>query len=146
MQLLLVRHADAVAETENLDDYARYLSARGRARALSSAAQLAEHGFHIARMLTSPRVRAVQTAELFARTLGFAGEVQVLPSLCFSVPARVAAQALLALGQPLVAFGHMPSIAEIVQQLTDGTGPRSLDTAQVVGIRSGRIELVISAR
>ncbi|MFM2420497.1 MAG: hypothetical protein RL385_5220 [Pseudomonadota bacterium] len=146
MQLLLVRHADAVAETESLDDFARYLSAKGRARALSSAAQLAEHGFNIARMLTSPRVRAVQSAELFARTLGFAGEVQVLPSLCYSVPARVAARDLSAMGEPLIAFGHMPSIAEIVQELTGGTGPRSFDTAQVVGIRGGRVELIINAR
>jgi phosphohistidine phosphatase len=143
MALVLVRHADAVHAEDPVDDSARWLSGEGRQRARTRARRLAALGLAVDRMLTSPRVRAVQTAELFAQELGFDAPIEVLPSLCYTVPARVAVRALSALPGTTVAFGHMPTLAEMVQQLTGEARPRSLATASVVVIEAGRVERVI---
>src|SRR5688500_4515775 len=105
MGILLVRHSDAVEGGGDVDDAARWLSLAGRARALASADKLrAKHcsradarastALTFSRFVTSPRVRAVQTAELYARTLGFTGSVESLPALSFSEPAQHAVEAL----------------------------------------------------
>lgn len=139
MTLLLVRHADAVAGAADLDDASRWLSALGRARARASARALAAHGVAVTRLLTSPRVRAVQTAELFAQELGFGAPVEVLPSLCFETPARVAVRALRELDGVTLAVGHMPTLAEVVQALSGEGAPRKLDTASLTWIEDGRV-------
>jgi phosphohistidine phosphatase len=145
MILLLVRHADAVAGGPELDDAHRWLSAHGRARARSSARALASHSVGITRVLTSPRVRAVQTAELFAAELGFDAPVEVLPSLCFETPARVAVETLSALDGVTLVVGHMPTLAEMANQLTREGATSSLDTASVTWIDDGRVVRTLRA-
>ena len=120
MGLLLVRHAEAVHERSGLDDAARWLTRAGRAQARDVAAQVRERGILPVRMVASPRVRAVQTAELFAQELGFRGVVESLASLSFTHPAELAARELSAYdpSEDLAAFGHMPTIAELAARLT----------------------------
>jgi phosphohistidine phosphatase len=139
MGLLLVRHADAVEGGGELDDAARWLSLAGRKRALSSAEALREKGLRFDRFLASPRVRAVQTAELYARVLGFTGAVESLPALSFTVSAERAAEALRAYQGDVAAFGHMPTIAEIVQRLAGEARPVPLATSEAVFIERGRV-------
>jgi phosphohistidine phosphatase len=145
MILLLVRHADAVAGGPDLDDAHRWLSAHGRARARGAARALASHGLAITRVLTSPRVRAVQTAELFAQELAFDAPIEVLPSLCFETPALAAVGALRELHGVTVAVGHMPTLAEMVKQLTQEGSARSLDTASVTWVEDGRVVRTLRA-
>ena len=139
MGVLLVRHADAVEGGGDVDDAARWLSAAGRARALASAAALRAKGLVLTRFLTSPRVRTVQTAELYARVLGFAGEIESVPALSFSVPAEQAVEALARYKGHVAAFGHMPTIAEIAQRLTGEARPRHFATSEAVWIEGGRV-------
>jgi phosphohistidine phosphatase SixA len=144
MGILLVRHADAVEGGGEVDDAARWLSLAGRKRALASAEALrarycAGKGLRFDRFLASPRVRAVQTAELYARVLGFSGAVESLPALSFSAPAERAVEALRAYKGTLAAFGHMPTIAEIVQRLAGEARTISLATSEAVLIERGRV-------
>jgi phosphohistidine phosphatase len=138
--ILLVRHADAVEGGGDVDDAARWLSLAGRGRALASAQRLRMKGVIFERFLASPRVRAVQTAELYARVLGFAGAVESLPALSFTVPAQQAVEALRAYKGNVAAFGHMPTLAEIVQRLSGEARAKSLATSEAVWIESGRVQ------
>jgi phosphohistidine phosphatase len=139
MGLLLVRHSDAAPAGGNVDDAARWLTSSGRAKARRVAERVREKRIQFTRFVTSPRVRAVQTAEIFAEVLGFAGPVTSLPTLSYTAPADQAARDLAALDGHIAAFGHMPTLADIAQLLC--TGPRSLAFApsQAVWIEAGRL-------
>jgi phosphohistidine phosphatase SixA len=84
-------------------------------------------------------VRAIQTAELYAQVLGFTGEVECLPALSFTEPARDAVAALSSLSGNVAAFGHMPTIADIVRTLGHEKQARSLATSEAVWIDQGHV-------
>lgn len=81
MRLLICRHAHAVDPSETTDDRVRWLTAHGRQTAQKVGAMLTRSGDVPSLVLTSPLVRAVQTAELIVGATGFAGPVEVEPSL-----------------------------------------------------------------
>ncbi len=141
MGILLVRHAEAIPERGGLDDAARWLTELGRAQAREVAEAVRARGFMPARVLTSPRVRAVQTAELFAAGLGFVGAVESLPSLSYTAPAPLAARDLNAYddSEVIAAFGHMPTIAEIASELSDGQQHSALSLSEALWIEGGRL-------
>lgn len=71
MLLHLIRHADAGdPEAWTGPDAARPLSEKGRAQAERLGAFLADHDFDTDAIITSPRLRATQTAEIVAGHLG----------------------------------------------------------------------------
>jgi len=136
-----------VQEQAGIDDVERWLSARGRAQVREVARAVRAKGLSLARFVTSPRVRAVQTAELFAHELGHLGLVESMPALSFTVPAEHAARELKRLGavQQVAAFGHMPTISEIVGRLT--TEPRAgLSLCEALWIDQGRVVWTIAPR
>jgi phosphohistidine phosphatase len=139
MGILLVRHGDAVQGGGDVDDAARWLSRTGRERTLAAAHALRAKGLKFDRFVASPRVRAVQTAELFARVLGFEGTVESVPALSFTVPAERAVEALKEYKGNVAAFGHMPTIAEIVERLTGAQQATPLATSEAVFIERGRL-------
>ena len=140
MGILLVRHSDAVEGGGGIDDAARWLSAPGRARAHGAAQLLRGKGLSFERFVSSPRMRAVQTAEIYAQALGFRGVVEALPELSFSEPAADAARALAEIDGNIAAFGHMPTIAEIIQLLAKERRARPLVTSEAVWIEDGKVK------
>jgi phosphohistidine phosphatase len=146
--ILLVRHAEAVEERAGIDDAARWLSKAGRAQARNVAEQVNEQGLLPTRLLASPRVRAVQTAELFAQVLGCRGVVEALPSLSYTVPAERAARDLSSYddGEDLAAFGHMPTIAEIASRLTGQQHQGGLALCEALYIEDGRVVWSVKPR
>jgi len=80
MRLYLCRHASAVDGDAQTVDESRWLTAFGRdeARRVGGVLRAGDAPAHI---LTSPLVRAVQTAELLAQATGYRGEIKVLPAL-----------------------------------------------------------------
>ncbi len=148
MRLLLVRHAEAISERAGLDDSARWLTRHGRDQAREVAKLVQEHGLMPHRIVASPRVRAVQTAELFAQSLGFRGAVEVVPSLSFTVPAEHAARDLSAFPKDeiVAAFGHMPTIVEVAARLTAQQHQDGFSPAQAVMIEDGRVVWSVAPR
>ena len=146
MGILLIRHAEAVPERAGLDDAARWLSRPGRNQARDVAEQVREHGLLPIRLLASPRVRAVQTAELFAQVLGFRGMVECLPSLSFTVSAEQAARDLSAYDEDVAAVGHMPTIAEIAARLTGQKHKAGFTLCQALWIEDGRVVWAVEPR
>lgn len=111
MEVLLVRHSLAI-DPEYEEEH-RSLSRAGRERARRVAHLLAEREVSCDAVLTSPLVRAVQTAELLAYGMSYLGEIQVLPSLAPGYPPRIAAEQLSAYGTRVMVVGHEPSISAL---------------------------------
>jgi len=145
---LLVRHAEAVQERTGVDDAARWLSKQGRAQARDVAEQVRDLGLLPTRLIASPRVRTVQTAELFAQVLGFRGVVECLGSLSYTVPAERAARDLSSYddGEDLAAFGHMPTLAEIAARLTGQQHQGPLALCEALWIEGGRVVWSVQPR
>jgi phosphohistidine phosphatase SixA len=138
--ILLVRHAEAVQEQAGIDDAARWLSSHGRDQARAAAKLVAQRGITLSHFYASPRVRAVQTGELFAQALGFSGEIEVLPALSYTEPAEQAVRALQKRSATahIAAFGHMPTIAVIAARLGN-TEHAGLTLAEALWIDQGRV-------
>jgi phosphohistidine phosphatase len=81
MRIYLVRHSDSVDRAPSMPDAARYLSARGRVTFREMALRFRDAGGLPTRILTSPLVRAVQTAEILSEALRYNGEVVLDPRL-----------------------------------------------------------------
>lgn len=121
MKLYLVRHGPAVdiGEEGVQNDAARMLSAEGRAKTAKAARGLARlPDAAVARIVSSPLVRALETARIFARELGFKPEIESLPEL--SPGSCVEDQAAWLAAQPpadIMLVGHMPDLSDLASTL-----------------------------
>jgi phosphohistidine phosphatase len=107
----LLRHGDA--EQAAVDDAARALTPKGERQARAAGAALAALGVRIDACLTSPKVRAVETARLACEPLGTEPElVEALRGGDFD-PAELAAGR----GDVLL-VGHEPDFSRAIQVLT----------------------------
>jgi phosphohistidine phosphatase len=143
MPILLVRHGEAVPAGEHGDD-PRYLTERGREETRSVGALLRGEGLAPRAFVTSPLVRAVQTAELLAAALDHRGPVSADPGLVPDSPAAVIVRRIEAWHDGLlVVVCHEPIVRGIAALLVpttkhppfptsgaaligDGPGPRAL--------------------
>ncbi len=113
MLVFLVRHAHAVSGDP---DDLRELSERGREEARALAQQLAGHGTPPVVVLTSPLLRARQTAEQIALAAG--AELRVEERLSPGATAEALREAVDELDGPVAAVGHQPDCSEIALALT----------------------------
>jgi phosphohistidine phosphatase len=121
MLLHLVRHADAGdPEAWTGPDAARPLSEKGRAQAERLGVFLADHEFRPDAVITSPKLRASQTAEIVAGHLG----VAVTTDDRLGEPLDLAKldKVLTDAGDPdrPMLFGHDPDFSEFVEELCGG--------------------------
>jgi phosphohistidine phosphatase len=121
MLLHLLRHAHAGdPESWSGPDAARPLSEKGREQAERIGAFLAEIGFRTDAIITSPKLRAAQTAEIVAGHLG----VVVTEDERLAGPLDLEAlEAVLARAEhpdrPVV-VGHDPDFSDLMADLCDG--------------------------
>jgi phosphohistidine phosphatase len=123
MDLYLIRHAHAI-DGDGLRDDARPLSRDGRRQALEVGSALGRQKVRFDRVVTSPLVRAVETAELVAVTLGFDGGLDVSDALR---PDGSWKQLLREVLEPngdgaLALVGHEPSIGHFLSKLLNQKG------------------------
>jgi phosphohistidine phosphatase SixA len=116
--LYLLRHAHAgdPARWEGSDDR-RPLSGRGRHQAEALATHLARLSPGIEVIVSSPKVRAVQTAEFVARAVGL--PITIDERLGGGLSIGAAEQVLVSVGDPASAMfvGHDPDFSELVADL-----------------------------
>lgn len=148
MNLYLVRHAVAVEHgTPGLLDDDRPLVKKGRARMAEVAAAFLKAAVPVDRILSSPLVRAVQTAEILAWALAFKGEVEVTRHLAGGTPQdidRILGGIRECEGLALV--GHEPGMSELAGHylgMTDFPEFRkgaicALELPKVLGRKPGR--------
>jgi phosphohistidine phosphatase len=131
----LLRHAEA---TDGFPDDERPLSERGIQQAEDAGRALSRLDVQIDTCLTSPKLRALQTAQLACEPLGLAPTVE--PALAGE---PFDARELLALhGEPLLLVGHDPSFSLTLHDLT-GAQAR-MRKCGLAGIAKG--ELVVLLR
>jgi phosphohistidine phosphatase len=113
MLVFLVRHAHAVSGDP---DELRELSERGRDEARALAQRLVKHATPPALVLTSPLLRARQTATEIARAAE--AELRVEERLAPGSTAELLREALEGADGPVAAVGHQPDCSEIALELT----------------------------
>ena len=132
MKLYLVRHGDAVPESENAD---RPLSAKGDADIRALAAFIARSGARVARVIHSGRARARETAILFADVIGPGKIVEEAesglgPDESTDLLARVAD----AMEEDLMVVGHDPFMTRMISRLAAGD-----ENARLVALETGSV-------
>lgn len=138
VQVYLIRHGHAVDGGGAISDEQRYLTKKGRKTMREVGRVLKEAGVVLDAVLTSPLVRAVQTAELVAERLDFLGLIEALPALVPGVPVRVAAAELASRGASVAVVGHEPGISMLCAYLAGRPSFPPLNKGQVVLIEDGR--------
>jgi phosphohistidine phosphatase len=109
----LCRHATAA---EGEPDELRELTARGVEEARALGRRLAASSESPAVVLTSPLLRARQTAELLAEESG--AELRVEPQLAPGATVDALRRAVGDVGGPVATVGHQPDCSEIALALT----------------------------
>ncbi len=120
MQLYLVGHGIAAEAGEGISDEWRPLTDKGRRRFQKSARAVGKLGRKLDLILTSPHVRAVQTAEILAGQTEH-GEVAILPELDpkFEVAAvRSAIAARAGEAEAVAVVGHQPQLSSVLAALS----------------------------
>ena len=117
MRVFLVRHAHA---DPGDPDELRSLSARGREEARVLAERLAVHATPPEVVLTSPLLRARQTAQAIADATS--AELRIDERLSPGATAELVREVVDALGDPVATVGHQPDCSEIAIALT-GSDP-----------------------
>ena len=111
MRLFVVRHAEAAPGDP---DELRPLTDAGRAAARALGDRLAEH--ELDAVLSSPLLRARETADAIARAAGLVAEPD--ERLAPGADADSVREAVAGRGDTVVTVGHQPDCSEIVLALT----------------------------
>jgi len=139
VKIYLVRHGDADAEVpEGLGDEARALTAKARQQVRAHFEALAERMQGVSLVLTSPLVRAVQTAQILSSVLDHEGILRADRSLLPDMPVG-AIDGVLAQtsGEAVVLVGHSPSMGAMAAKLLSlPSFPKAVSPATVIGIDS----------
>lgn len=130
----LLRHGDA---EEGSPDADRRLTERGEREARTAGAALAALGVKLDACLSSPRLRAAETARLACEQVG-ADRVQLEPAL--SRGPFDAVHLCAGLGEVLL-VGHEPDLSNAVRELT---GARvELKKGALAGVEDGELRVLL---
>jgi len=117
VELYLLRHAHAGNPSEwTGDDARRPLSPKGRRQSERLGQFMAQRGLSPDSIVTSPKLRARQTAEIFADALGMAVTVDDRLAGALDID-TVDAIAERAGGTSIVLVGHDPDFSEVAAEL-----------------------------
>ncbi len=118
MFLYLMRHGIAIDREDPKcpTDPERFLTKKGIEKTRAAAQGLRALGIKPDAMLTSPFVRAVQTAEIAAASLGFARDrIRRTETLIFGHKAAELFRELAKIrGKEVMCFGHAPHLDEVI--------------------------------
>jgi phosphohistidine phosphatase len=139
MEILLIRHGQAVDEAVGLGDGGRWLTAKGRKVTRKVARWVAKSDRRRPLAIwSSPLVRAVQTAEIFAAEADFKGEVRALAQLAPGHDPGDLLKLLAAPAEPiegpLALVGHEPSLSLIATALLGDIGFTGFKKSGVMGL------------
>ncbi len=126
MILYIVRHGIAVDKTDpkSPPEPERPLTAKGVQKTRAAALGLKEVGVKPDVLITSPFVRAAQTAEIFAEALGFAtSKIRVSEALKpLANPADFVKELSRVKAKEVICFGHAPHLDQLISQLAGARG------------------------
>jgi phosphohistidine phosphatase len=118
MRLLVFRHGIAEDHAADGTDASRALTTQGVERSRAAARGLARIADPLDVILTSPRVRAVQTAREAAAAFGCA--VEVLDALSGGPPDETLRALAARNEESVMVVGHEPMLSELIEQVCTG--------------------------
>lgn len=131
MRLTLLRHAKTEAQHSGQEDWDRMLEPRGQRDAPEMARRLRERKLKPDLVITSPAVRALTTAQIFARELHLpAAKLQQDERLYLASP-KVLKEVIQELGgtaQHLMIVGHNPGLTEFADRISAERGIDNMPT------------------
>jgi phosphohistidine phosphatase len=145
-QLWLLRHGDAEPHGSR-DDASRRLTEKGEAQARAAGAALASLGLEFDSVLSSPRVRARETARLACEAFG-SFDVEPCRALAGGF-AREDALEVLAGRDPdarVLLVGHEPDFSQLVHDLSGGRADVKKGGVAALRIARGAGELLVLLR
>jgi phosphohistidine phosphatase len=143
LKVFLVRHAHADSDVpDGLDDAARALTHKARHAVFEHFAGLRSRMKGVDRVLTSPLVRTVQTAQILAIAQGLEVPLKAHRSLLPDMPVGSQEKLLSAhLDETLVLVGHNPSMPAMAAHLMRlAQFPRKVSPGTVVGLELDSLE------
>jgi phosphohistidine phosphatase len=119
MIIHVVRHAEAVERSQDIPEDHRFLTRRGRKRFRKIAGSMKKLGTEPDLILTSPLIRAVQTADILAETLRFKRELKIVALLSPGFQPSALDQLLDDYPQAneIALVGHEPDLGALAQAL-----------------------------
>ncbi|NTU58571.1 MAG: phosphohistidine phosphatase [Chlorobiaceae bacterium] len=137
--LFLVRHAHSGWHNSHEGDFERPLSERGRMEAKEMALRMRRKGVVPELMVSSPALRAISTADIFADLLGYSPEKIVQKIEIYQGgPGELASiiQAIPEQCGTVLLFGHNPVITMLSSWLS-GKSMASMETCGIIMIDLG---------
>lgn len=119
--LFLLRHAKSSRDDPALSDKERPLNDRGRRDAPRMGERLAKQDVKPDLILSSPAVRALATAEIIAKKLGYKVEDIVVHERLYAAAPDDLLEVIHELGDKpkrVMLFGHNPAFAELAHRLS----------------------------
>lgn len=115
MEIYLVRHAEALERREGLAEEVRHLTQKGRKQASKQAKRLRKFKVRPDLIMTSPLVRAVQTAEFIAAQTGMDAVVAAHDSLSFGAGIDDLVSMIRECGRlkSVMLVGHEPQLSKL---------------------------------
>ncbi len=123
LELVLVRHGDALSGKAGIKDIDRTLSHQGIIGSVQMASKLLQEGFDPEAVYTSPAARAMHTAMIFTRTLQKGTNIiELVDDLYYGTSSTIIEWITETYDgiKSLVIVGHNPGITEIVNTLSQG--------------------------
>jgi len=121
-RLTLLRHAKSSWDDAGLDDYDRPLNPRGRRDAPEMGRRLTIADQAPDLLISSPAVRAISTAKMVAREMGFAEERIIEDRSLYHASARQlfsVVTSLETLAGHLMVVGHNPGLTDFASSLSE---------------------------
>lgn len=132
-----MRHGPAEDDAPSGQDFDRALTAPGRERVRNVARELRRRDQAPLVILSSPLVRALQTAEIVAHHAEVAAPIQVRREMAPRGDARGLVYELARAGvQRVMVVGHEPDVSSLAASLLPDGFDRPFEKAMVVGLRA----------
>jgi phosphohistidine phosphatase len=137
MKLYVIRHAKAVDREEGIPDSSRFLTPDGRSSFRDTVCGAGRKLNQLDIILSSPLVRAVQTADILAEAVRFNGPVEMSTLLSPGCDAR---SLLLLLQQQadrrrVAVVGHEPDLSSVVATLCGLNRPFRFKKGGIIALR-----------
>lgn len=131
--LIICRHAKA-DYPPMVEDFDRPLKEKGEKDAQKQGKRLAEDGFMPDLILSSPANRALTTAKIVAKELGYTKEIETHQKLYFESTGTCIdiIQALPMNLNTVMIFGHNPIQSDVVRMLLNSYNPFEMPTSGMV--------------
>jgi phosphohistidine phosphatase len=119
MNLIFVRHAAAIERSAEISEEQRYLTSQGRVFFRKTAQTMLKNGIEPSLIISSPLIRAVQTADILAETLTYIGQLVIVDALSpgFALPSLRELCDTFHSANELVLVGHEPDLSSMVGSL-----------------------------